>query len=103
LRYALTSCPLISIIIPTRDHPEVLDRCLRSIARSSYPRYEILVIENHSERPETFQYYRRLEGKPNLRILTWDRPFNYASLNNFAASQVRGDVLLFLNNDTEAI
>jgi GT2 family glycosyltransferase len=93
--------PLVSIIIPSHDQHEVLARCIDSISRSSYRSFEILIAENHSKEPETFAYYKQLADRPEVRLLTWDRPFNYAAVNNWAASQARGEVLLLLNNDTE--
>jgi GT2 family glycosyltransferase len=101
--YALTGRPTVSILIPNRDQAAILARCIDSLARSTYDRYEILLVENNSREPETFAYYQKLEGRPNPRLLTWDRPFNYAAVNNFAAAQARGEVLLFLNNDVEVI
>ena len=101
VRRSLTGKPLVSIIIPTQDHIDVLSRCLDSIARSTYQRYEILLVENQSRNPETFAYYRSLQRRPEIRLVTWDHRFNYSRLNNFAATQARGDVLLLLNNDIE--
>lgn len=101
--YRLNQKPLVSIIIPTRDQRTVLARCLESVARSSYDNYEILLVENHSEEPETFAYYREVGRSPKVRLLTWDREFNYAAVNNYAVGEARGDVLLFLNNDTQVI
>ncbi len=101
--YPLAKKPLVSILIPSRDEPETLAKCLKSVAGSSYAHHEILIIENHSRRPETFAYYKQLEAVSNVRILTWDKAFNYAAVNNFAAGHARGEVLLFLNNDVEVI
>jgi len=101
--FSRPSQPLISIIIPTKDQPQVLARCLESLKRSSYPHYEILLVENQSEEAGTFDYYRQLRTWPRLRLLTWDRPFNYAAINNYAATQACGEILLLLNNDTEVL
>ena len=101
--YAVAGRPLTSIIIPNRDQAAILARCIDSLARTVYDRYEILLVENNSRDPATFAYYRKLGGRPNLRLLTWDRPFNYSAVNNFAAARAQGDVLLFLNNDVEVI
>lgn len=103
VKYSLASQPLISIIIPNQDHPEMLARCLESVKRSSYCNYEIVIVENHSKRPETFSYYQQLEQDSKVRILNWTQPFNYSSVNNEAIRQARGDVVLLLNNDVEAI
>lgn len=92
----------VSIIIPTRDKLELLQPCVESImARADYPDYEIIVVDNRSEEPETLQYLRELAGRDRCRVLTWDRPFNFSAINNMAAREAGGNVLLFLNNDTE--
>jgi GT2 family glycosyltransferase len=101
VRRSLGRRPLVSIIIPTQDHVDVLARCLDSIARSTYARYEVLLIENQSRRPETFDYYRAIERRPEVRLVPWDHRFNYSELNNFAAAQAGGEMLLLLNNDIE--
>ncbi len=103
VRYPLPAEPLVSILIPNKDQPEMLARCVESVSRSSYTRHEIVIVENHSMRTETFACYERLTRRPNVRVLTWDQPFNYAAINNFAARSCGGDLLLFLNNDMEAI
>jgi len=101
VRRFLLRRPMVSIIIPTQDHVGMLERCLESIARSTYTNHEILLIENQSRRPETFAYYRTLERRPGIRLIPWNERFNYSKLNNFAATQTRGEVLLLLNNDTQ--
>lgn len=101
--YHLRSQPLVSVIIPNKDAPEMLARCVDSLARSSYANHEIIVVENGSERPETHAYYRELRKNPHVRIVEWTKPFNYAAVNNFAAASACGELLLFLNNDTEII
>lgn len=101
--YHLSRQPLVSILIPNRDSIAMLNRCLDSIAQSSYAHHEILILENHSEQADTLAYYRRLECERGVRIVPWVKPFNYAAVNNFGAAHARGEVLLFLNNDIEAI
>jgi GT2 family glycosyltransferase len=101
--YDLPRQPLLSIIIPTKDQCAMLERCLRSIEKSSYPRFELIILENRSEMQETFDFYKELEQNPRVRILQWDHPFNYAAINNFGCRHARGEVFLFLNNDVEAI
>ncbi|MEO2088451.1 MAG: glycosyltransferase family 2 protein [Gemmataceae bacterium] len=101
--YHLRTQPLVSVVIPNKDHPDVLARCLDSLAKSSYANFEVLVVENGSTRPETHAYYADIRRQPHVRILEWGKPFNYAAVNNFAANQARGELLLFLNNDIEAI
>ncbi len=99
----LRTQPLVSVIVPNKDAVEMLARCVDSLANSSYANYELLIVENGSTRPETLAYYRQLERQPHVRILEWTKPFNYAAVNNFAALEAKGDLLLFLNNDIEAI
>jgi GT2 family glycosyltransferase len=101
--YHLRTQPLVSVVVPNRDNPDLLARCVESLAKSSYANYELLVVENGSQRPETFAYYRELQKQPHARVVEWAKPFNYAAVNNFAANQARGELLLFLNNDIEAI
>ena len=95
--------PLVSIIIPTRDRADLLERCLASIRkRADYPRIEIIVIDNGSVEKETRALFRTLERENNARILRDDQPFNFSRLNNLAANEARGEILAFLNNDIEA-
>ena len=97
--------PVISVIIPNKDHVEDLELCLFSMTRkSTYRNYEILIVENNSEKEETFEYYRKLPDRyPKTRVLTWDKEFNYSAINNFAAKEAKGEYLLFLNNDVEIL
>lgn len=101
--YHLRTQPLVSVIIPNKDQVALLSRCVDSLAKSSYANYELVIVENGSQLPETHAYYRELQKQPHARVVEWAKPFNYAAVNNFAAAQARGDLLLFLNNDTEAI
>ena len=113
MRYALPeSAPLVSIVIPTKDHVETLDACVMSIAqKATYANYEIVLVENNSEDPETFAYYETLpervaavsEGKGNPRVVYWPGEFNYSQIINFGVEHAKGDYLLLLNNDTEVI
>jgi GT2 family glycosyltransferase len=101
--YHLPSQPLVSILIPNRDSVQMLGRCVESLERSSYANYELVILENNSANEETLAYYRQLERQSNVRIVPWTKPFNYAAVNNYGAAHARGEVLLFLNNDVEAI
>lgn len=97
--------PLISVIIPNKDHTDDLELCLFSMTRkSTYRNYEILSVENNSEKEETFEYYKKLPDRyPKARVLTWEKEFNYSAINNFAAKEAKGEYLLFLNNDVEIL
>lgn len=104
-RVAIEGNPLISVIIPNKDHIEDLELCVSSIEkRSSYKNYEILIVENNSEDAATFAFYEELQKRfPRVRVLTWTREFNYSAINNFAAEKANGEYLLFLNNDVEIL
>lgn len=94
----------VSIIIPTKNKVELLQACLDSIlTKTTYPNYEILVVDNQSDDTAVTQYYQSLVSNPKVRILDYPHPYNFQKINNWAASQSDGDVLLFLNNDTEVI
>lgn len=104
LRRAITGRPLVSIIIPFKDKIEVLKPCLESvITKSTWPHYEILLVNNRSELMETEEYLKTLKDETRITVLTYDKPFNFAAINNFAARQAKGEYLLLLNNDTEVI
>jgi GT2 family glycosyltransferase len=96
--------PLVSIIIPTRDHDDLLRCCLTSIAEHSHgnPPTEIILIDNGSSETETLEYLDELERQQNIRILRRPGKFNYAALNNEAVTFARGSILALMNNDVEA-
>ena len=102
---AIQSEPMISIIIPSKDHINDLDLCVSSIEeKTTWKNYEIIIVENNSVEKETFVYYETLKSRyPNVRILTWKKEFNYSAINNFAVREAQGEYLLFLNNDVEII
>ena len=96
--------PLVSLIIPTRDKVHLLRTCIRSILeRTTYPRYEIVVVDNQSAEAETLAYFASLRNEPRVRIVPWAQPFNYAALNNFAVREAKGELLCLLNNDIEVL
>ena len=96
--------PLVSILIPNRDHREDLKRCVDSIReKTSWPDYEILVLENNSTEEETFRYYEELKQDPRIRVVSREGAFNYSAVNNLGAREAKGEQILLLNNDTEVI
>lgn len=104
IRYKLVEKPKVSILIPNKDHVTDLRRCITSITeKSSYPDYEIIVIENNSADEETFAYYELLKKHPSIRVVTYEGDFNYSAINNFGETFASGKYLILLNNDTEVI
>ena len=110
VRYALPeTLPLVSVVIPSKDHLDLLRSCMDSILeKTTYPNFEVLIVENNSERAETFSYYEKLVAQDErVRVTTWkperDGQFNYSAIVNHGAREARGDLLLFLNNDTDVI
>lgn len=103
-RYCWQEQPLISIIIPNKDHVEDLKKCLDSIEQKSvYRNFEFVIVENNSTEEETFQYYKELEQRENVRVVYYKGGFNFSKINNYGATYAKGEYLLLLNNDTEII
>lgn len=102
-KFALEGSPLVSVIIPNKDHTGDLDVCMRSLLeKGTYKNLEFIVVENNSIESETFAYYDRIQKEfPRIRVITWKQGFNYSAINNFGVKAASGEYLLFLNNDTE--
>ena len=93
--------PLISLLIPTKDGIHLLKQCIQSIRqKSSYKLYEILVVNNNSQQPESQVYFDLLKSE-GIRVLDYPHPFNFSAINNFAAREARGEYLCLMNNDIE--
>jgi len=104
VRYAVKGTPHVSIVIPTKDHLEVLRHCINSILeKTEYPNYEIIIIDNQSEEHETLKYYISLQEQSKIKILHYNEPFNFSSINNYGVTHSDSPYILFLNNDTEVI
>ncbi|WP_208976565.1 glycosyltransferase [Methylotuvimicrobium buryatense] len=103
--YRWPQTPLVSIIIPTRDRLDLLKPCVESLLdKTQYPNYEVLVVDNQSEKSETLEYFQKLEQEYNhVRVIKYAKPYNYSAINNAAAEQANGDYLVLLNNDTVII
>lgn len=103
--YETPGNPLVSVIIPNKDHTKDLNACIQSLYEvNSYKNIEVIIVENNSEKRETFDYYKEIVNKyPNIQVVTWEDEFNYAAINNFGVSFAKGEYILFLNNDTEMI
>ncbi len=104
LQGSLTAKPKVSIIIPNKDETETLRTCVNSIlTRTTWPEYEIVIVENNSTTQEIWEYYRELEAVPCIKVITWPDAFNYSAINNFGVSHSSGQYVVLLNNDTEII
>lgn len=105
LEYMLPKQPLVSIIIPTKDHADITRVCLESLyAKTLYQNFEVLMINNNSEERDTYELFNEFSEKySNFRVIDANIPFNYSIINNLAARQAKGEVLVLLNNDTEII
>ncbi len=108
VKYPVQGEPLVSIIIPNKDQVEILNTCLTSVGQSTYSNVEIIIVENNSEQEETFAFYKQIEEgkcytKFPVRIVTWEKGFNYSAINNFGFAHAKGEYIILLNNDIEII
>jgi len=95
--------PLVSIVIPTRDRADLLARAVETLfERASWPRRELVIVDNGSIEAETFALFDRLRARSDVTILRRDEPFNFARLVNAGVRASRGEVVALLNNDVEA-
>jgi glycosyltransferase involved in cell wall biosynthesis len=105
VRYALPEfLPLVTLIIPTRNALALLQQCVESIlAKTTYPNYEIVIVDNGSDDPATLRYLEKLASLTCISVMRDDRPFNYSALNNAAVKLARGEVVGLINNDIQVI
>lgn len=94
--------PTVSLIIPTRDHVNLLKRCIESLLTTDYPTLEIIVMDNDSAEPEALTYLDRLQ-KDGIKVIQHPGAFNYSAINNRAVHQAKGSFIGLINNDIEAI
>lgn len=106
VKWEIEGEPLVSILIPNKDHTADLEKCLSSIyAKTQWKKFEVIVIENNSTEPETFAYYEKAPARyPGLRVVKWPgKGFNFSAINNFGRESAQGEYLLLLNNDVEIL
>jgi GT2 family glycosyltransferase len=104
VRRHVVSTPTVSIIIPFRDQAAMTDLCLRSLGRTvDGDRTEIVLVDNGSSEPETSAARAVFERRDGARIIDHPGEFNWSTINNVAAATCRSELLLFLNNDIEAV
>lgn len=105
-QWPLSTQPLVSVIIPTKDKLEFLRPCIEAVLyKNNYLNIELIIIDNQSEDPDVLAYLSELQSQKHcpVKVLSYDYPFNYAAVINLGAKAASGDYLLFLNNDTEAL
>ncbi|MFR5947164.1 MAG: glycosyltransferase family 2 protein [Clostridium sp.] len=94
----------ISIIIPNKDEVNTLKTCINSILnKTTYDNYEIVIVENNSVTDEIFKYYDEISKNSKIKVVKWEKEFNYSAINNFGVKQSNGKYLVFLNNDVEIL
>ena len=105
VNYEVIGNPKVSIIIPNKDYASTLKVCLKSIIKlTTYKNYEIIVVENNSTEDETFEYYKKIDGKDNIKVIYYpEKVFNYSAIINFGVRNCTGDYVIQLNNDTELL
>jgi glycosyltransferase involved in cell wall biosynthesis/2-polyprenyl-3-methyl-5-hydroxy-6-metoxy-1,4-benzoquinol methylase len=102
--YPLPIEPLVSIVIPTKDGVDILRQCMDGIFNhTNYTNFEVIIVNNQSEKSETQEYFEELLRDKRVRIIDFDYPFNYSRINNIAVKEANGSVLALLNNDLEVI
>lgn len=102
VRYPVQGNPLVSVIIPNKDHAGMLRKCVESVFANDYPNVEIIIVENNSTEQETYAYYKELSKDPRVHLVRWKKGFNYSAINNYGARFAKGEYLLLLNNDVRA-
>lgn len=96
--------PLVSLIIPTRDGYHLLKQCIDSILeKTTYPHYEIIVVDNQSQDPQTLAYFEKLSENEKIQIVGYNHPFNFSRINNYGAQQAKGSLIGLINNDIQVI
>lgn len=105
IKYEIEGNPKVSILIPNKDNINLLKTCIDSILKlTTYKNYEIVVIENNSEKKETLEYYNEISKNENVRILNSGiKEFNYSKIINFGVQNVDSEFVIQLNNDTKIL
>lgn len=105
IEYTIKDNPKISIIIPNKDALEDLRKCIESIrSKTEYDNYEIIIVENNSQREDVFEYYEKIEKYNQVKVVSWEGfEFNYSAINNFGIKFCTGEYIVLLNNDIEVI
>jgi O-antigen biosynthesis protein len=104
VRWQLPTWPKVSVVIPTRHNRPMLSTLLPSLTRTDYPDFEVVVVDNGGRSEENEKWYAAHDAGLGVDVLWWDvQPFNYSQVNNAAVRRTSGEVLVFLNDDTEIL
>ncbi len=105
INYKINGNPLISLVIPNMDHIDDLDKLLKSLEKSTYSNYEVIIVENNSKNKETFEYYDKIIQKDKrIKVFKYDiNYFNYSAIVNYGVECSNGEYIVMLNNDIEFI
>lgn len=104
VRYKINENPLVSIIIPTKDHVDLLKELLDSIIeKTTYKNYEIIILNNNSVEQKSFEYFKEIQSVDNIRVIEASYDFNWSKLNNHGIREAKGDVYIIMNNDMKII
>ena len=103
IQYEVIGNPKVSIIIPNKDGKQYLEPCVNSILeQTTYNNYEIVIVENNSEKEETFEYYKKLEKNEKIKVITYpEKGFNYSKIINYGVHNCTGEYIVQLNSDTK--
>ncbi|MFI8666235.1 glycosyltransferase family 2 protein [Qipengyuania sp. NPDC077410] len=98
------SLPMVSIIIPSRDHVELLATCVQGVLdKTAYHNLEVVIVNNSSVEKPTLDYFEKIVRDERVRVISWPHPYNYSEINNFGVSHAAGEYVCLLNNDIEII
>jgi GT2 family glycosyltransferase len=104
IRWPILVKPLVSLIIPTKNAKHLVEACIESIfSQTEYQNYEILLIDNNSDEPESIEYFRQLAKYDKVKLLSYKHEFNYSAINNFAVRHAQGEIIGLINNDIVAV
>ena len=104
VRYELPeNVPMVSLVMPTRNRVDLLKISAESILRrTDYPNFELIIVDNQSDDEITIDWLADLSRRDHrVRILKYDKPFNFSAINNFATQYAKGSVIGLVNNDIE--
>lgn len=105
INYKIKGNPLVSLVVPNKDLVEDLKKLIESVKKSTYQNYEIVIVENNSEKKETFEYYEQIQKEDSrIRVETIKIDyFNYSAIVNFGVEKAKGEYIVLLNNDIEIL